>query len=80
MPHWQAPLRLALLRREPGVAEPMNKDAATRRAVEFTASDILDFLESGLQAPGDAGERKTARPGDVAVIVRTHKQEASCRS
>jgi exodeoxyribonuclease V beta subunit len=70
---WGAPLRLALVTR-PDPEKQQDRDVAGAFAVHFTAGDILAFLDSGivLDRPGRKADR--VRPGDVAVIVRTHRQ------
>jgi exodeoxyribonuclease V beta subunit len=66
--------------------KPLNKDVATELATQATAAEIARLLHLGMQnkariaVPQNGGIRE--RPlagGDVAVLVRTHKQAQAVR-
>ncbi|MBM4397390.1 MAG: UvrD-helicase domain-containing protein, partial [Deltaproteobacteria bacterium] len=85
-----APVRVAVVGRTrpapdalPGAkdAKPLSKEAATERAVAFTASDVAAFLAGAeirdadlLRERPETGGWRRARPGDTAVLVRYNWQ------
>lgn len=66
--------------------KPLKKDVATARATEATAAEIVRLLRLGAEGkarialPENGGMRERALAGgDIAVLVRTHKQARAVR-
>lgn len=79
-PHEAAPsppLRIAFLERGDR-DKPLPKDVAAATVSAWVASDIADFLNRGPELfDRDADLWRPAHPGDLAVLVRTHRQGAA---
>jgi exodeoxyribonuclease V beta subunit len=77
----QAPLRIWLLEGEAGRA--LNKGPATRMAREATVNEIVRLLELGARGAAriedGAGKSRPLCGGDIAVLVRSHRQGAAVR-
>ncbi|MGC1816292.1 MAG: exodeoxyribonuclease V subunit beta [Casimicrobiaceae bacterium] len=67
-----ADLQLWMLPQAAG-GEPLPKAEAMTRAAQATAAEIARLIAEGARARISIGGREL-RPGDIAVLVRTHKQ------
>ena len=67
-----ADLQVWTLPQAPG-GEPLPKTEARTRAARATAAEIARLVTEGQRGRIRIGER-ALRPGDIAVLVRTHKQ------
>lgn len=73
------PLHLWLLEYQ----KSTNTEAAQQQIAEATASEITRLLNLGIQGKAtlkNGAERKPVKPGDIAVLTRTHKQAERIRN
>jgi exodeoxyribonuclease V beta subunit len=79
-----APLQLRLFAPPDDPGAFIESARALQLVPELVASEIVDLLESGarLPAPSDDGQAadRAVRPGDLAVLVRTHDQAAAVQA
>ena len=69
----EQPFRLWVYPRSDGT-KPEAKPAATRSIVQSVAGEIARLLEPGRVAIVASGQTRPLKPGDIAVLVKAHKQ------
>jgi exodeoxyribonuclease V beta subunit len=52
----------------------ITKPAMLAASLEIVASEVVELLAGGAELRGDAGAVRSVRPGDIAVLVRTHRE------